>query len=165
MLHEFLCGVANNSNGRLAIAVPYVDKGVAKSSGAWSEMKHQEIDLVLVTGGADAEKAWTELRDYPWRSILICQSRALHAKLYSFVSGNGHGSCLIGSHNLTIPGLRRNFEAGVLLRSNSADREMQDVVLACQQQVLDLAAQGKVFIDTTKWPDLNESESRGGCHD
>jgi len=153
MLGEFLRDAAEAAGGQMAVAVPFVDEGIVELSLAWSELNHASIDLVLVTGDSGAPKAWREVRRYPWRSVLICQNRNLHAKLYLLISSDGHGSCLIGSHNLTSGGFKSNLEAGVLLRSGPSLTEIHMAVLACHQQVLDLAAKSKVFVDTTEWPD------------
>jgi phosphatidylserine/phosphatidylglycerophosphate/cardiolipin synthase-like enzyme len=162
MLEQFFQDVVTLKGGLLAIAVPFIDEGIAELATCWEAMSHKEIDLVLVTGIAGSRYAWNGLRQYPWRSLLICRNRNLHAKVYSFLSGRHYGTCLIGSHNLTSRALNANLEAGVLLRLQPNTPDMQAPVLACQEYVLDLAKKSKAFVDTTSWPELVESEQRNG---
>ena len=161
MLNEFLNETASFGGGDLVVAVPFVQRLGVGISTAWSEMAHSDINVTLVTGPADASRAWSELQQYPWKSVLVCQNRNLHAKLYSFMSNDGRGLCLIGSHNLTSRGLQENFEAGVLLVADRTSPVLQSTVRSCAQQVTELARRSRVLCDTTKWPARNELTSGG----
>jgi hypothetical protein len=152
MLSEFLHEVSTLGAGDLVIAVPFVDQTSVELSTSWGAMSHSEINVTLVTGPGDAARAWSELQRYPWKSVLICQNRDLHAKVYSFTSQDGRALCLIGSHNLTKRGLQNNFEAGVLLVAGARSSSIQSTIHACAQQVTELAQRSRVFCDTTKWP-------------
>jgi len=69
----------------LSIAVPFIEDGLASDRSGWAEMDHSHIDLVIVTQRAtDGWKAWSDLREFPWRSALICRCENLHAKVYAF---------------------------------------------------------------------------------
>lgn len=166
MLEQFFRDVVGLDGGRLVMAVPFVDGGIAELALRWEEMPHDRVDLVLVTGTSASRTAWYQLKRYRWRSLMICQNRNLHAKLYTFLSDMGFGRCLIGSHNLTSRALKVNLEAGVLLRSGPGNAELQDAVIACHEYILDLSKHSKILVDSTNWTGLNEIETnRGGCDD
>ncbi len=166
MLDQFFRDVAGLNGGQLVMAVPFIDAGISELATSWEEMHHEQIDVVLVTGVAGSQSAWKELKQYPWRSLLICQNRTLHAKIYSFLSDELFGTCLVGSHNLTSRALNANLEAGVLLRTDPCTPEVQAAVTACHEHVLSLAEKSKIFIDTNAWPVINETQTtNGGCDD
>ncbi len=161
LLREFIDVVAAGHGGQLSIAVPFIEDGLASDKSAWAEMDHSRIDLVIVTQRpTDVWKAWSGLREFPWRSCLICQCENLHAKVYAFVSNSHLAICLVGSHNLTPSGLIINLEAGVLFRSENLYSEVFTNVVACHEYVIRLAQSSKVIIDTKQWP-ARELENTG----
>ena len=164
LLREFLHVVAGNG-GQLSIAVPFIEDRLASDRWPWAEMDHSHIDLVIVTQRAtDGWKAWSELRDFPWRSSLICRCENLHAKVYAFVSNNRLATCLVGSHNLTPSGLTINLEVGVLFRSENVASEVFKNVVECREYVIRLAQSSNVLIDTRQWP-TGASENTGGRYE
>jgi len=165
LLREFLHVVAAGNGGQLSIAVPFIEDGPASDRSVWAEMDHSHIDLMIVTQRAtDGWKAWSDLREFPWRSSLICRCENLHAKVYAFVSNNRLATCLVGSHNLTPSGLTINLEAGVLFRSENFNSEVFKNVVACREYVIRLAQSSKVLIDTRQWP-AGELENTGGGYE
>jgi hypothetical protein len=165
LLREFLHMVAAEDGGLLSIAVPFIEEGLASDTSTWAQMNHSRIDVVIVAKRLeDSSKAWSDLSKFPWRSVMICHSANLHAKVYAFVSGNHLATCLVGSHNLTPSGLRTNVEAGVLFRSGDSDSVVFKSVVACHEYVTRLMHCSKVLIDTRKWP-AGELETIGGRHE
>jgi PLD-like domain len=153
LLPEFLQLVASEREGRLSLAVPFVEQGIAGATSAWGEMHHNEIDLLVVTSGlTDAHTAWSEFGHFSWRSLLICQCQKLHSKVYSFLSEEGSSVCLIGSHNLTRSGMKGNLEAGVLLRATGSGAGAFQSIVDCNDYVSRLAKAGQVVIDRRQWP-------------
>jgi len=160
LLYEFFHAVSLETNGQLALCTPFIDEAFTATSSVWAEMRHEQIDLrVLTKGRRDAWNAWSALRAFRWRSAEIWQCRNLHAKVYSFIS-SGSGFALVGSHNLTRQGLAVNMEAGVLFKAPTPLSELMSPVVACQEYINRLVQQSRPFADTNRWPRPNELDGQ-----
>ena len=143
LLLEFLAQVCSSrTGGALSIAVPFVGNDITVGMKAWEVIPHAKVDFLIVTRHRrDAQIARSQFRLFPWRSLLICYNRVLHAKVYSFIATKGVRSCLIGSHNLSMSGAHINEEAGVLLRGNPDDA-VDDAIRHCAERIGTLARAG-----------------------
>ncbi len=151
LLREFLAIASRiDGPGDIAIAAPYVGRGVADELRAWEALPHDVLDLRVVTQSTrDAAVAVAELGKFRWRSVLITVHLRLHAKLYAVVGPRG-GACLVGSHNLTPGGARTNHEAGVLF-IGGGDPEVEQIVCACRGHIIDLGSGGTTVLDSLSW--------------
>jgi hypothetical protein len=161
LLGEFISTVAAApGGGTLAIAAPFVARGIAQHISPWRMIRHAMIDLTLVTQSVSDAEAAAEVDEWPWRSRAICVSSRLHAKIYTFVGATGHAVCLVGSHNLTHGGFDGNQEAGTLFVTTRFS-EMHEIIRACHDHVVELARHGRKYLDTLAWPAGLASASKG----
>ncbi len=153
LLREFLLFAATITEpGDLAIAAPFVRRGIASELRAWEAIAHDSMDLRLVTQNEnDAAVALGELNRFPWRSLLIGAYPRLHAKLYYVSRARGGGACPVGSHNLTPSGALVNDEAGVLF-VGGRNPEIERIVVACRDHIIGLSTRGNVVMDTLRLP-------------
>jgi hypothetical protein len=153
LLREFLAiAAADNEGGQLRIASPFACCVLERDLPVWKTLPHQSIDLAMITSEpAQARQFMNDVGGLRWRSILVCSSSRLHAKMYAFVNARGGGACLIGSHNLTRGGARTNEEAGVLFRTRG-DAHVGRIVNGCYTQIDQLIHKGELYTDTLRWP-------------
>jgi phosphatidylserine/phosphatidylglycerophosphate/cardiolipin synthase-like enzyme len=137
--------------GELWIASAFTDANVAGELPALADLPHHRVDLSLVTSSEDdAETVVAALEAYPWRSFSVRVLRGLHAKMYSFVGDRAASACLVGSHNFTAAGARRNSEAGVLFVSTRPSF-VRTVAMACSDHMSELARDATIHHDTLKF--------------
>jgi phosphatidylserine/phosphatidylglycerophosphate/cardiolipin synthase-like enzyme len=137
--------------GQLWIASAFTDANVTEELPALADLPHQRVDLAVLTSSEnDAETVVTALETYAWRSFSVRVLRGLHAKMYSFVGDRAASACLIGSHNFTAAGARRNSEAGVLFVSTRPSF-VRTVAIACADHMSELARDAKRHHDTLKF--------------
>lgn len=154
LLSHFLSivGGIDRGGGELAIAAPYVSRGVVDQLRGWHDMRHRDLDLLLVAAGSsDALSCREELGGLPWRSAKITVRPGLHAKLFAFVNAAGGGACPVGSHNLTLVASCSNHDAGVMFIGTRAP-QIGRVVRACRAHIERLALHGRPHVDTIRWP-------------
>ena len=151
LLREFLGTILEDSNGgNLTIAVPFIGPGLAVPD-FWEAMNHAGIDLRLVVRGKkDAKEAAHFLRGFPWRSLQICRSPRLHAKLYIFEKSSGGGSVLVGSHNLSRSAAETNHEAGVLIVTRQTGFYSSIITNVCEA-ARTIIAGAKIIFDSSRW--------------
>ena len=123
LLKEFFARVSNCSNqGEIWICSPFIDQEISDVANSLANISHDRISLsILTSDNKNAANACALLGGFPWASIFVGKIEGLHAKIYLYSSTRPERLCLIGSHNLTKPGFRRNLEAGVLLGSMGSD--------------------------------------------
>jgi len=144
--------VIQGGSGELGITVPFVDSRFIMACPAWQELGHPDIDLfVVVQGERDVEAAIDQLSQFPWRSLRIARFRTLHAKVFTFVGGDGMSQALIGSYNLTGAAAKKNYETGVLIRSLSLG-ETATTIADLHEQSRELLKTSNQRYDTSRWP-------------
>lgn len=138
--------------GELGITVPFVDSKFMVACPAWQELNHADVDLFLVVKGEmDVKAAMDQLSPFPWRSLRISRFRTLHAKVFTFVGGNGMSQALVGSHNLTAAAAKKNYETGVMIRSSGPGETAMTIADLHERSRKILKNSGRRY-DTSCWP-------------
>jgi hypothetical protein len=151
LLREFIGYVAEQQeHGSLGIAAPFIGNGIVDATPLlWDHMPHTRVHLrVVVQRPRDAAAAISQLHRYPWKSLQIGRVPRLHAKLYAFATPRNTGVALIGSHNLTLPALMGNMEAGVLMQSRRP-APLGALIVDVLNNIQRMVATSHLVLDTT----------------
>ena len=142
LLDQFLAFCNLYGNGTLFLTAPFFDESFIERV---LEQTESTVSVTIVVSDYKAAtRVWKLLEAYRGRRWLCVYVKPrLHAKVYIFERQNQVIAALIGSHNATMAGRRRNVEIGVFV---SAARNKQEWV-AIQQTRSFLAKNAKHYRD------------------
>ena len=140
-------------DGHLALSVPFINPKLVNELGTLQSLSHRRITCTIVTAASPtSEEACRRLLRLPWKSLEVFRSGTLHAKVYAFAGQDGLAVALIGSHNLTFSGTRRNAEVGVLIVSRTRT-QISDATERSIEYIKRTGRQGTLLHDSGAWPE------------
>jgi hypothetical protein len=152
LLHEFFGRAGEmRSGGQLIVVAPFIESNVIAEIDFLRGDRVRQFDLMLITTPRTARSmAANGLASLGWRSCEIRALRDLHAKLYAVVPVNDIPVAVIGSHNLTAPGVGRNAEMGLLISGSTFQGRLAFDALV--ENVSQLRAKSTLIHDSFNWP-------------
>jgi hypothetical protein len=113
LLDQFLAFCNLYGTGRLFLTAPFFDDSFIEKV---LEQSGPNVSIsVIVRDERAAERMWNVLEEYRHRSLSVYVRPRLHAKVYIFECRNRVLAALIGSHNATKAGSKKNIEIGVFM--------------------------------------------------
>jgi len=152
LLHEFFGRTGEmRSGGQLIIVTPFIESNVIAEIDFLGSDRVREFDLLLITTPRTARSAAANgLASLKWRSREIRALRDLHAKLYAVVPVKDVRMAVIGSHNLTAPGVGKNAEMGILISGSTLEGQLAFDALV--ENVSHLRRKSSLVHDSFNWP-------------